>query len=64
MQLNEHLSTRNWLEFDRPSIADIAVFPYVALARDGKIDLDVYPNVLIWIDRVKQLPGYISMSGI
>ena len=63
-QLNQHLSDRQWLEFDHPTIADIAVFPYVALARDGKIDLDAYPNVLTWIDRVKQLPGFIPMAGI
>jgi glutathione S-transferase len=63
-QLNQHLSTRAWLEFDRPTIADIAVFPYVALARDGKIDLDAYSHVLTWIDRIKQLPGYISMAGV
>jgi glutathione S-transferase len=62
-QLNQHLSTHTWLEFDHPTIADVAIFPYVALARDGKIDLDVYPNVLTWIERVKQLPGYISMTG-
>lgn len=63
-QLNQHLSTRTWLEFEHPTIGDIAVFPYVALARDGKIDLDAYPHVLAWIDRVKQLPGYISMAGL
>jgi glutathione S-transferase len=63
-QLNEHLNTRTWLEFAHPTIADIAVFPYVALARDGKISLDGYPNVLAWIDRVKQLPGYVPMVGI
>jgi glutathione S-transferase len=63
-QLNQHLSTRTWLEFERPTIADIAVFPYVALARDGKIDLSLYPHVLAWINRVKQLPCYISMPGI
>lgn len=63
-QLNQHLSTRTWLEFERPTIADVAVFPYVALARDGKIDLDAYPNVLVWCDRVKQLSGYIPMTGL
>ncbi len=63
-QLNQHLNTHSWLEFDRPTIADVAVFPYVALAKDGKIDLDAYPAVLAWIDRVKQLPGYISMAGL
>jgi glutathione S-transferase len=63
-QLNQHLSIRNWLECDRPTIADIAVYPYIALAPDGKIDLMPYPHVLAWIDRIKQLPGYIPMVGL
>jgi glutathione S-transferase len=63
-QLDLHLNNRTWLECDRPTIADIAVYPYVALARDGKIDLDSHPNVLQWIERVKQLPGYVPMRGI
>ena len=63
-QLDQHLSDRHWLELDRPTIADVAVFPYVALARDGKINLDAYANVLAWIERVKQLPGYIPMAGL
>ncbi|MBW4466116.1 MAG: glutathione S-transferase [Pegethrix bostrychoides GSE-TBD4-15B] len=63
-QLDQHLSTHTWLEFERPTIADIAVFPYIALARDGKIELDAYHNVLAWIDRVKQLPDYLPMAGI
>jgi glutathione S-transferase len=63
-QLEQHLSTRSWLEFDHPTIADVAIYPYIALGRDGKIDLDAYPNVLSWIERIKQLPGYIPMTGI
>lgn len=63
-QLDQHLSDRHWLEFERPTIADVAVFPYIALAPDGKIDLAPYGNVRAWIDRVKQLPGYIPMAGL
>jgi glutathione S-transferase len=63
-QLEQHLSTRSWLELDHSTIADVAIYPYIALARDGKIDLDAYPNVLSWIQRIKQLPGYIPMTGI
>ena len=62
--LDNHLSTRTWLEFERPTIADIAVFPYVALAPDGQVSLEAYPYVLAWIDRVKQLPGFIGMRSI
>lgn len=63
-QLDKHLSTHTWLEFEHPTIADVAVFPYVALAPDGKIDLTPYPHVLAWIDRVKHLPDYLPMTGL
>ncbi|MEM7538016.1 MAG: glutathione S-transferase family protein [Chloroflexota bacterium] len=63
-QLNQHLATRTWLEFEHPTIADIAVYPYVGLARDGKVDLDAYPNVIQWIERITQLPGYMPMPGL
>jgi glutathione S-transferase len=56
-QLDQHLSTHTWLEFERPTIADIAVFPYVALARDGKIELDA-GNVL------DVLPSMENFAGI
>ncbi|AFY39235.1 Glutathione S-transferase domain protein [[Leptolyngbya] sp. PCC 7376] len=63
-QLDEHLADQEWLEFGRPTIADIAVFPYVALAPDGNISLDAYPNVLSWIDRIKHLPNFVGMRSI
>ena len=63
-QLNDHLSTRTWLELEHPTIADIAAFPYIALAPDGNITLDSYPHVLAWIDRIKHLPGFTGMRNI
>lgn len=63
-QLDQHLSTRNWLEGDRPTIADIAIYPYISLAHDGKIEMDAYTYVLNWIERVKQLSGYVPMAGV
>ena len=63
-QLEQVLGNQDWLELDRVTIADIAVFPYVALARDGKVDLSAYPNVLAWIERIKALPNFKSMKGI
>lgn len=63
-QLNHHLAARDWLELGHPTIADVAVFPYVVLAPEGQIALDLYPQVLAWIERVKQLPGFVGMTGI
>jgi glutathione S-transferase len=62
--LNEHLRSRSWLELDRPTIADLACYPYVGLAPEGKVPLDDYPNVRAWIDRIKALPAYPSMPGL
>ena len=63
-QLNQHLATNEWLACNHPTIADIAVFPYIALSPDGKISLTPYPKILNWIERIKQLPHYIPMKGI
>jgi glutathione S-transferase len=62
--LDAHLSDREFLELGHPTIADIACFPYVAMAGEGGIELKPYPNVLRWIDRIKQIPGFIPMPGI
>lgn len=61
--LDAHLAERDWLALSRPTIADCAVFPYVALAPEGGIELAPYPNILRWIERIKRLPGYLAMPG-
>ncbi len=63
-QINSHLADRQWLELGHPTIADIAAFPYIALAPDGKVSLDEYPHILAWIKRIKELPGFVGMAGI
>lgn len=63
-QIDQHLQGREWLELGHPTIADVAVFPYIALAPDGKIALDHYPNIQAWIERIKNLPGFVGMPNI
>lgn len=58
------LNGRDWLVGDRPTLADVAVFPYVALAPEGKLPLDGYPGIQAWIARIKALPGFVGMPGI
>lgn len=62
--LDAHLEGKEWLELGRPTIADIACFPYTALAGEGGIDLSQYRNVRRWIERFKTIPGFIPMPGI
>jgi glutathione S-transferase len=54
-----HLGGRTFpfLVGDRPTIADVAVHSYLALAPDGGVALDDYPNVRAFLERVAKLPG-------
>jgi len=53
-----------WVAADRPTVADIALFPAAALSRDIGIDHDRYPALRSWIRRIKQLPDFVEMPGI
>lgn len=59
-----HLSKNLWLELDRVTIADCACFPYIALAQEGGVSLEPYPNISAWIERIKALTNFIPMPGI
>jgi glutathione S-transferase len=58
-----HLAAHDWLADERPTIAEPACYPYVALAHQGRFDLHAYPAVRAWLNRVEQLPGWIAMDA-
>jgi len=62
--VNRHLAERRWLVGDRVTLADIALFPYIALAHEGHVDISPYPHVVRWVEGVKVLPGFITMPGL
>jgi glutathione S-transferase len=62
--LEAHLAAHDWLVGDGPSIADLAIYPYLALAPDARIDLTPYPAVRRWLAAVRDQPGYVGMPGM
>ncbi len=68
--LDDHLTDQeirgtDWIAGGaHPSIADVACFPYVALAGDGGITIEDYSAIRRWLERVKRLPGFTDMPGI
>jgi glutathione S-transferase len=62
--LEAHLQNHDWLALGRPTIADVACMPYVALGHEGGVSLAPYPAVRAWIDRIKALPGFITMPAL
>lgn len=59
--MDSHLATRDWLAAERPTIADIACYAYVARAPEGHIPLDPYPAVQRWLKRVEAIPALTPM---
>lgn len=62
--LQMQLSQQSWLAGAQISIADIAVYPYLALAPEAKVDLATYPAITAWISRIQALPNYRGMPGM
>ena len=55
-----HLAGRDWLVGLAPTIADLSVFAYTHVAGDAGFDLESYPAVVDWLDRVRALPGFVD----
>ena len=62
--LEARLKDRPFLELGRPTIADLACFPCVALASEGQVSLDDFPHAHGWIARIQALPYYVGMPGL
>lgn len=62
--LEQRLGDRKWLALCRPTIADVACFPYVALSHEGGVPLTNYPSIRAWIDRIKRLPNFVGMPAL
>lgn len=60
--LQAQLEKHDWLALERPTIADIACYPYVKRAPEGDIALDPYPAVIAWLARCEALPGWITLD--
>jgi glutathione S-transferase len=61
--MDRHLQDQDWLAAGRFSLADIALYAYTHVAREGEYDLDAYPAVLAWMDRVASQPNHIPITA-
>jgi glutathione S-transferase len=64
LRVMEDVLTRgDWLVGTQPTIADVALYSYVAHAPEGNVSLDAYPHVLGWLARFEALPGFVPMPS-
>jgi glutathione S-transferase len=60
--MERHLRDREFFVRDRPTVADVALYVYPSVAPEGGIDLESYPAVRTWLDRITALPGYVPLK--
>jgi len=61
--MDEHLDGRDWFVAGRLTLADICLFAYTHVAHEAGFEMDRYPHVGAWLERVKGQPNYVPMSA-
>jgi glutathione S-transferase len=60
--IDEELADRKWIATNNPTIADVALYSYIARAPEGNVDLSAYRNVAVWLGRIEALPGFVAFQ--
>ncbi len=58
-----HLAGREFLVGERYTIADIALYAYTHVAPEGWFELEPYPAIRAWLERVAAQPGHITITA-
>jgi glutathione S-transferase len=61
--MERHLSSRAFLVGERYTIADISLYAYTHVAGEGGFDLEAYPAIRAWLDRVAAQPGHTPITA-
>ena len=59
--INAELENHRFIIGNTPTIADIALYSYIAGAPEGNVDLTPYPEVRHWLARIEALPGFVAL---
>ena len=60
--MERHLDGRDFFVADRYSIADIALYAYTHVADEGGFDLQGFPLIHAWLERVAVQPGHVPIT--
>jgi glutathione S-transferase len=60
--IDAELAAKDFIAKSNPTIADVALYSYIARAPEGNVDLSDYPNVNAWLRRIEALPGFVEFQ--
>ena len=61
--MDRHLAGRDWFVGESMTLADICLFAYTHVADEADFDLELYPAVIAWIERIMLDPEYIPFEA-
>ena len=62
--LNRHLTGRDWVAADRPTIADISLCGYLFWPDHFGLEWQDYPGIEAWLDRIRSLENWASPEAL
>ena len=60
--MDEHLASRRWFVGDSITLADICLFAYTHVADEADFDLELYPSVIAWMERIMLDPKHVAIN--
>ena len=60
--MERHLSGREFFVGEGPTVADLALYAYTHVADEGGFEMDRFAAIAAWLERVRALPGYVSIT--
>ena len=61
--IDAELQKHDWIVGERPTIADIALYSYIARAPEGNVDIAPYRNVSRWLEKIEAMPGFVPFQS-
>jgi glutathione S-transferase len=60
--MESHLATRPFFVAQRYTIADMALYAYTHVAKEGGFDLERFPAIRTWLQRVREQPNHVTID--
>jgi glutathione S-transferase len=60
--MDQHLDSRKWFVGDQFSLADICLFAYTHLADEADLDLEAYPDIIRWMERIMTMDEHVELN--
>jgi glutathione S-transferase len=61
--LDTHIAASKFFVGALPTLADVALYSYIAKAPEGGVTLEAFGNVRGWLGRVEALPNFLAMPA-